>query len=71
MATMTIRLADEEKRLIQTYAKLHNTSAANVLRNITLERIEDELDLAELRKAMASSDGTFVPFEELAAKYGM
>jgi hypothetical protein len=66
---MTIRLTAEEKATIQAYAKLHNTSAADVLRSTALEMIEDEFDLAELRAAMASPDARFTPFEEVEAMF--
>jgi predicted transcriptional regulator len=67
--TMTIRLPEEEKELIRAYAKLHDTSAADVMRRSTIERIEDEFDLAELRDAMANPNAKFTPFEEVKAMF--
>ena len=67
MTTMTIRLTAEEKETIQAYARLHSTSAADVLRRAALEMIEDEFDLAELRSAMANPNAKFTPFEEVEA----
>jgi hypothetical protein len=67
--TMTIRLAEEEKGLIKAYAKLHNTSAADVMRRSTIERIEDEFDLTALREAIANPNAKFTPFEEVKAMF--
>ncbi|MDR2108039.1 MAG: DUF6290 family protein, partial [Coriobacteriales bacterium] len=38
MATMTIRISDEDKELIKAYAKVHGTSVAEVLRSSAIER---------------------------------
>jgi predicted transcriptional regulator len=69
MTTMTIRIPEEEKELIQGYAKLHGMSAAEVMRRSTVERIEDEFDLRDLNEAIAASDGVFVPWEEVEAMF--
>jgi uncharacterized protein (DUF1778 family) len=71
MTTMTIRISEEDKNLIRAYAKVHGMSVAEVLRSSAIERIEDEFDLAELNEAIATSNGVFIPFEEVAAKYGI
>lgn len=69
--TITIRIDEDDKNLIQSYAKMHGKSTAEVLRDSALERIEDEFDIAELRAAMKSSDNTFMPHEEVMKKYGL
>ena len=71
MTTMTIRISENDKRLIKSYAALHGISAADVLRRSALERIEDEFDLRELQEAMNTSTGEFVSHKELMAKYGL
>jgi len=71
MTTMTIRINEEDKQLIQSYAAIHGMSAADVLRRSALERIEDEFDLRELQEAMRTSDGEFVSHDELMSKYGL
>ena len=68
MATMTIRLPDEEKNLIKAYAAIHGVSVADVLRRAALERIEDEFDLAELNQAVAESSGVFYTLNEVEAR---
>jgi predicted transcriptional regulator len=70
MTTMTIRINEADKRLIQSYASIHGLSAADVLRRSALEKIEDEFDLKELEEAMRTSTGEFVTHEKLMKKYG-
>jgi uncharacterized protein (DUF1778 family) len=71
MATLTVRLTDEDKELIKSYANLHGRSIADVVRTSVIERIEDEFDLRELNEAIATSDGEFIPFSEIKARYGL
>lgn len=70
MTTMTIRIDEDEKALIQSYAALQGVSASEVLRRSALERIEDEFDLRELEKAMKTSTGKFVDFSDVLKRYG-
>jgi len=66
---MTIRIDEDEKALIQSYAALHGVSAAEILRRSALERIEDEFDLRELQNAMETSTGEFVDFSAVLKRY--
>ena len=43
--TMTVRMSDEDTRLIRDYAKLQGITVSEFLRKAALERIEDELDI--------------------------
>ena len=69
MTTMTIRIDENEKELIKTYASMHGLSTAEVLRRCALERIEDEFDARELRKAMANTTGEFIDFADVLKRY--
>jgi uncharacterized protein (DUF1778 family) len=71
VTTLTIRLADEDKALIKSYANLHGRSIAEVVRTSVLERIEDEFDLRELNEAIAASDGESISHDEMMRKYGL
>jgi hypothetical protein len=71
VTTMTIRLKEEEKSMIQAYARLNNTSAADVMRRLTLERIEEELDLRELEEAIANDDGVRYAHDEVMRMFGL
>ena len=41
--TMTLRISDEDSRLIKDFAKLHGISASEFMRRAALEKIEDDL----------------------------
>ena len=43
--TMTVRMGDEETRLIKDYARLHGITVSDFMRRAALEKIEDELDI--------------------------
>ena len=70
-ATMTIRVDQQEKKLIQDYAKTFGMSVSEVVRQAILEKIEDELDLkvAEAAHKEFLKDPVVIPFDEVAAKY--
>lgn len=51
--TMTLRLSDEDSRLIKDFARLHGISASEFMRRAALEKIEDELDIRAAEKACA------------------
>ncbi len=44
MATITIRLTDEQKRVIQGFSILKNSTVSEVVLSSILEKIEDEED---------------------------
>ena len=50
--TISVRLNDEETKLIKTYANINNISLSDLVRNAILEKIEDEYDLECYEKAM-------------------
>lgn len=71
MTTMTLRINDEDSALIKNYIKLHNLSLSEFARQSMLARIEDDYDLAVLRKAMAEDNGVRIPAEDLFEEFGI
>ena len=51
--TFSIRLTDEERRLAESYAKMHSTSLGEAFKRALFEKIEEEYDIAEAKKAYA------------------
>lgn len=49
--SFSIRLTAEEKRLAESYAKLHAISLAEAFKRALFERIEDEYDVAVAEEA--------------------
>ncbi|MCH3947341.1 MAG: DUF6290 family protein [Olsenella sp.] len=70
-ATMTIRLDEDEKRLITDYAKTFGMSVSELMRKSALEMIEDELDLEDWKSAKSEfdNDPETIPAAEIARKY--
>lgn len=47
----SIRLNKEEKKLAESYAKLHSISIGEAFRNALFEKIEDEFDIVIAEEA--------------------
>lgn len=71
MATMTLRINDQDADLIKNYIQLHGLTISEFARQAMLEKIEDEYDLQILRQAMAEDDGTRIPMEDLFEEFGI
>lgn len=52
MSVLSIRLNDDEKKIINAYAKFNNKTITQVIKEAILEKIENEFDLNELNKAI-------------------
>ena len=64
-ATITVRLPDEEKRLISDYARVFGVSVSELARQSIMERIEDEVDTRELLEAIREDDGVRYSMEDV------
>ena len=51
--TFSIRLTDEERRLAESYAKMHSTSLGEAFKRALFEKIEEEYDIAVAEDAYA------------------
>lgn len=71
MATMTLRINDQDSELIKKYIQLHGLTISEFARQSMLEKIEDEYDLQILRQAMAEDDGVRISHEELMKEFGL
>ena len=71
MATMTLRINDQDGELIKKYIQMHGLTISEFARQAMLEKIEDEYDLQVLRQAMAEDDGVRIPIEELFEEFGV
>lgn len=65
MATITLRMSDEDTELIKRFAEMSGTTVSQFVRQAALERIEDEYDRASLLRYMEVADrGDFIPYAE-------
>lgn len=69
--TLTLRLAESEKRVLADYAKTFGMSVSEFVRTTALARIEDELDLVvwEDAKREFDADPTTLSADEISSKY--
>ena len=58
MPTISLRVDDRDSKLIRDYAKLKNTSVSDLMRNATIEKIEDEIDVENFDRILASMETT-------------
>lgn len=49
---ISLRLSDEDTKLIKDYAKINNMSVSDLIRKAVIEKIEDEIDLDAYNKAI-------------------
>jgi len=73
MMSISIRLNDEDARLVKIYCELHNISISDLFRQAVLEKIEDEYDLKCYEEAMKKYDKDPVTFslEEVEKELGL
>lgn len=64
-ATLTIRLDEQDKRLISEYSKAQGMTLSEFGLTAMLERIEDEIDAADLERAIAEDDGERFSMDEV------
>ena len=71
--TMTVRMGDEETRLLKDYARLHGITVSDFMRRAALEKIEDELDIRAAEKAYAEylADPVTYSLDEIEKEFGL
>ncbi|MCL2137399.1 MAG: DUF6290 family protein [Coriobacteriia bacterium] len=60
-----IRFEPEEIEMINEYAKFTGKSFSAVVRESTLEAIEDKIDVEILREAIRNDSGTYLTLDEV------
>ncbi len=65
MATITLRMAEEDAKLIRRYAEMTGTTVSQFVRQAALDRIEDEYDRSALTRYLEIVErGDFIPYRE-------
>lgn len=67
MATMTIRMDDNDAELVRKYARFEGVTLSDFARNAIMEKIEDAHDLQGLRDAIAHDTGERYSLDEILA----
>lgn len=67
--TISLRLSEEDEALIKTFASRHGVTISQLIRQIVIEKIEEEIDVKALREAIAEYDANPVTYthEEVKA----
>lgn len=67
MTTISLRINEQDEKLIKEYAKANNISVSALLRDSVLEKIEDSIDLNLYDQEMEaySSKPESIPFNEM------
>lgn len=58
MANISLRVDERDSKLIRDYAKLKKISVSELMRNATIEKIEDEIDIESFDRVLASMEKT-------------
>ena len=67
MGTISLRMDEEDEKLIKEYAKTKNITVSSLFRNAVLEKIEDEIDMDLYHIAMKQhiANPQVVSFDEM------
>ena len=71
MATMTMRLNDEDAAIVRRAAEFEGKTISDFIRDAVFEKIEDREDVEVLRAAIADDDGTRYSHEQVLAELGL
>ena len=73
MPTITLRTSDQERQLITQFAEFHGKSLSQYIKDIVLEKIEDEYDLKKAEEAYEEylTDSTTYTLEEFKQRHGL
>ena len=71
--TISLRLSEEDTKLIKDYAKVNNMSVSDLIRQAVIEKIEDEIDLAAYNKAIETyrKNPKAYTLEEVEKEFGL
>ena len=67
MGTISLRMDEEDEKLIKEYAKTKNITVSSLFRNAVLEKFEDEIDMDLYHIAMKQhiANPQVVSFDEM------
>ena len=71
MPTMTMRLDETDAEVVRKYAEFEGKTISDFVRDAVFEKIEDQQDLATLRKAIAADNGVRYTHEQMLAELGL
>lgn len=69
MSSVTIRVTESEKAVLESFAAERRLTVSQLLRQSTLDRIEDEYGLAVYQEYLALKDKEYIPFDEAVKEW--
>lgn len=71
MPMITLQVTDEEKEIIEDYAKSHDVSVSEALVEAFFEKLEDAYDLKAIEEYEVDPDKTIYSLKEAAKMLGI
>lgn len=71
MPTMTMRLDETDAEIVRKYAEFEGRTISDFVRDAVFEKIENQQDLATLRKILAADNGVRHSHEQVLAELGL
>lgn len=74
MPHISFRVTDEEKRLMDNYAKINSVNLSDAIKNAFFEKLEDDYDLEVVRQYEAkkkSGEEEFLTLQEVKKELGI
>lgn len=62
IVTVTLRMSDDDSRVIRDYAKLHGMTVSEFMRRAAMEKIEDAIDVDIALRAKAEYDANPISY---------
>lgn len=72
MNIITLRINDDDNKLVRDYAKANNITISDLIRDSVLEKIEDDIDLKLYNQAMKDHEENpqDISFDEMMTELG-
>lgn len=71
MAHVSLRVTDQEKSWMESYAKLHGVKLSEAIKEAFFEKLEDEFDLKVIAEWEANPDKTTHSHDEVKKMIGL
>lgn len=67
MSIISLRLSEDEDKLIRNYAEIRGISISDLLRDVALEKIENDIDISIYNEAMKKHEKDLqdISFDEM------
>ena len=71
MAHVSLRVSDQEKTWMESYAKLHGVSLSDAIKQAFFEKLEDDYDLNAIREYELEKPVKFHSMSEVISELGL